>query len=99
MSENITKNKRSYTQEFIDEAVSLALSSPSVTEVAKSLGIPDSTLHTWLKAKGALKKSSKNKDYADLFDENRKLHRELAKLRQEKEILKKAAAYFAQEQS
>jgi transposase-like protein len=35
---------------------------------------------------------------ATLVEENRKLHKELAIAREEKEILKKAAAYFAQHQ-
>jgi transposase-like protein len=39
---------KSYTTEFKQEAVQLALNSPNVAEVARSLGIPEGTLHTWL---------------------------------------------------
>jgi len=97
MTESTNQKNRTYTEEFISEAIKLALSSPSVSGVAKSLGVPDSTMHTWMKSRGKSKKSFKKKNYDDLYQENRKLNKELAKLKQEKEILKKAAAYFAQD--
>ena len=97
MTETTTRKNRSYTEEFIEEAIKLALSSPSISGTAKSLGIPEGTLHTWLQSRGKSKKSNKKKNYDDLYQENRKLNKELAKLKQEKEILKKAAAYFAQD--
>jgi transposase len=60
-------------------------------------------LGTWihaLKHKGELSKSnaSEAKDMASLIEENRKLHKDLAIAREEREILKKAATYFAQHQ-
>jgi transposase len=68
------------------------------------LGIPEATLHTWVKTKSANNKKNINNinskfEFNNLLEENRKLHKELARLKQEKEILKKAAAYFAQELS
>jgi transposase len=48
---------RKYTKEFKQEAVNLALKSPSVVNTAQELGIPSATLHTWLhdlKNKGSL---------------------------------------------
>ena len=97
------KSVRKYTQEFKQEAVSLALKSPSIVNTAKALGIPSATLHTWinvLKGKGTLAAVDTNssKDMATLVEENRRLHKELAIAKEEKEILKKAAAYFAQHQ-
>lgn len=97
------KSVRKYTKEFKQEAVSLALKSPSIVNTAKELGIPVGTLHTWIHA---LKKQGKittvdansGKDMATLIEENRRLHKELAIAKEEKEILKKAAAYFAQHQ-
>lgn len=99
----MTRSRNKYTNEFKQEAVSLALKSPSVTDTAKALGITASTLHTWI---SALKKKGKlatvdaagSKDMASLIEENRRLHKELLIAREEKEILKKAAAYFAQHQ-
>ena len=94
---------RRYTKEFKQEAVNLALKSPSVVNTAKELGVPPATLHTWInahKGKGSLTKVDENsgKDMASLVEENRRLHKELAIAKEEKEILKKAAAYFAQHQ-
>ena len=48
----MTWSNRDYTDEFKNEAVKLAINSPSVTSIANDLGIPGATLHTWvLKAK------------------------------------------------
>ena len=97
------KSVRKYTEEFKQEAVSLALKSSSIVHTAKELGIPVGTLHTWihgLKKQGKITTVDTNsgKDMATLIEENRRLHKELAIAREEKEILKKAAAYFAQHQ-
>jgi transposase len=94
---------RKYTKEFKEEAVNLALKSPSIGGTAKELGIPAATLHTWiheLKKKGKLAtiESKSGKDMATLIEENRRLHKELTIAKEEKEILKKAATYFAQHQ-
>jgi transposase-like protein len=51
----MSKSNRSYTNEFIREAIKLALDSPSITNTAKNLGIPIGTLHTWIRS---AKKSS-----------------------------------------
>ncbi len=54
---------RRYTKEFKQEAVNLALKSPSIVSTAKGLGIPTATLHTWvheLKKKGGLAPASTN---------------------------------------
>ena len=94
---------RNYTKEFKQEAIKLALSSPSIIHTAKALGIPSATLHTWvneLKKAGYLDKvtSSDAKDMATLIEEIRRLQKELSIVKEEKEILKKAATYFAAHQ-
>ena len=94
---------KQYTKEFRQEAIQLALKSGSVINTATSLGVPGATLHTWinnLKKKGKLCKvdAESGKDMSALVDENRRLHKALAIALEEKEILKKAAAYFAQHQ-
>ena len=99
----MTRSVRKYTKEFKQEAVNLALKSPSIVDTAKELGIPPATLHTWihgLKKAGDIAKVDTNnvKDMATLIEENRRLHKELSITKEEKEILKKAAAYFAQHQ-
>jgi transposase len=99
----MTRLARKYTKEFKQEAVSLALKSPSIANTATELGIPVATLHTWIQAckkKGNLAavNASSSKDMAALIEENRRLHKELTIAKEEREILKKAAAYFAQYQ-
>ncbi len=96
---------RKYTKEFKQESVNLALKSPSIAKTATELGIPVATLHTWIyhlknKAEPSLVKGEPNngQSIAALIEENRRLHKELAITREEREILKKAAAYFAQHQ-
>ena len=85
-----------YPDEFRREAVELFRSSDrSRAEVAKSLGISDGSLATWVKQAerdelpGALD--------ADERAELARLRRENKVLREEREILKKAAAFFATE--
>lgn len=99
MKRKLTK----YTQEYKTEAVQLALKSPSVTTTAKELGIPTATLHTWIKtlkttAKPCTVGTQGAKDMALLIEENRRLHKENSILKEEKDILKKAATYFAAHQ-
>lgn len=97
----MTKSVRKYTKEFKQEAVNLAFKLPSISKAAEELGVPIPTLHTWIKQfKVTPTEGSQNKtpDTAALIEENRRLHKELAIAKEEKEILKKAAAYFAQNQ-
>ena len=99
----MTKSVRKYTKEFKQEAINLALKSPSIERTAKELGIPVGTLYTLvqiLKKQGELAAVDVNssKDMATLIEENRRLHKELSIAKEKEEILKKAAAYFAQHQ-
>lgn len=102
----MSRSVKNYTKEFRQEAVQLALKSPTVHQAANSLGIPPGTLYAWVeqakKSNFASKKNIKEidarVDVAKLIEENRRLHKELLIAKEEKEILKKAAAYFAQHQ-
>jgi transposase-like protein len=76
---------RSYTEEFKQEAVKLALNSPTISDAAKGLGMPVGTLHTWLqyaKANGACidTVNNKTKTAAELLEENKKLKKQLSLL-------------------
>src|SRR3990167_8181931 len=96
------KQVRKYTKEFKQEAVNLALKSPSITHTAKELGIPMPTLHTWTQQLTGKANLAEGKyiepNITALVEENRRLQKENAILKEEKEILKKAATYFAQHQ-
>lgn len=93
------KGKKRYTQEFKQEAVNLAIKSPSISQTAQELGISIPTLHNWIKSLKQIPTNSKAvSDVSSLLEENRRLHKELLRAQEERDILKKAAAYFAQNQ-
>lgn len=98
----MSEKRRKYTEEFIKDAVNLALKSHSLAATARELGIPVGTLNNWIEklkqSSPSKSKSESTQDITTLIEENRRLHKELAVAREEKEILKKAAAYFAQHQ-
>lgn len=98
MSEKLPR--RTFDREFKISAVKLVLESgKSVKSIAAELGISDNTLFNWKKkyledaqnafpGKGHLKPEQ---------EELRKKDREIARLKMERDILKKAIAYFAKE--
>lgn len=93
------KDKRTYKQypkEFKEEAVALVNEQGySVPEAAKSLGIAPNMLYKW---KEKIEAEREGKVLAeDERTELNRLRREVKALRMEKEILKKASAFFAKE--
>lgn len=89
-----------YPEEFRREALELVRTSDrSIAEVARSLGITDSTLHNWLKAERDAKRRAEDPNALSESerDELARLRRENIELRTDREILRKAAAYFARE--
>jgi transposase len=84
-----------YPEEFRREAVELYRSSDrSRAEVAKSLGISDGSLAAWVKRARTEAESGLD---GDERAELERLRRENRELRMDREILRKAAAYFARE--
>jgi transposase len=84
------------TPEFRREAVRLALTSGRTRkEVAEDLGVGLSSLTRWIGQYRGEETPPDIKD--DLQAELRRLRRENALLKQERDILKKAAAFFAKE--
>ena len=92
---------RKYTVEFREAAVRQVIDGGrSVPQVARSLEMSDKTLANWvLKARKGqpLLKRSPAQPVNDLQAELTRLRQENARLKLEKEILRKAAAYFAKE--
>lgn len=93
--------KQVYTEAFKREAVKLVLNqSLSPTVAAEQLSIPKGTLRSWVdKARegGLEAMGSQGQPVSDVVAENSRLKRELAEARMERDILKKAAAFFAKE--
>jgi transposase len=88
-----------YAEEFREEAVRLVLERKScLTEVARDLGVNTWTLRGWVKRHKDKTRGNAPPREETLEEENRRLRRELSILKQERDILKKAAAYFAREQ-
>ena len=84
---------RPYPKEFREDAVRLAQESDkTVTEVARDLGVEPGTLFNWIQ---------RSKAPSPLDDSERaelvRLRRRVKTLETEREILKKAAAFFARE--
>ncbi|PHZ85454.1 hypothetical protein CRD36_06675 [Paremcibacter congregatus] len=86
-----------YTSEFRENAIKLALESDQpVSQTANNLGINHNTLHTWISKYGPPSESQSSlKEHH--FDEIKRLKKQLVQVTQERDLLKKAAAYFAKE--
>jgi transposase len=98
MSDKQVRGK--YTQEYKLEAVRQVKAGQSVAVTARVLGIPKASLSNWvrLSAKGVLSVAG-DKPVAVTAEqmELARLRAEVARLRMERDIAKKAAAYFAQD--
>jgi transposase len=98
----MTKKRKRYTAEFKIEALRLVRESGKpVMQIARELGIQADLLHSWKR------QAEKAAEVKDAFPgngaktgeeaENERLRRELERVTQERDFLKKAAAYFAQQ--
>ena len=94
--------RRKFTREFKESAVRLVQQQGyTVTQAALSLGVDPTSLRDWLgKFGGGLPGQGAGAAGGDgaLRAENQRLRQENARLLMEREILKKAAAFFAREQ-
>lgn len=90
------RSYKQYPQEFKEEAVALVKEQGySVPEAAKSLGIASNILYRW---KDKVEQKKEGEYLAeDERSELQRLRKENKQLRMEKEILKKASAFFAKE--
>jgi transposase len=90
------RTHKQYPKEFKEEAVSLVLEQGySVPEAAKSLGIASNMLYRW---KEQMEQQQEGKVLVEgEREELKRLRKEVKELRMEKEILKKASAFFAKE--
>ena len=96
----MTKRKRKkYTQEFKEEAVKLVTEQGyQVGEAARNLGVHPNMLSRWKsEILGDDEGSSDVGSLNDVHAELQRLRKENKRLKMEREILKKAAAFFAKE--
>lgn len=90
--------RKTYNAEFKRSAIALVTEQNYKPEqAAKSLGINPATLKFWLRKYRVSGKIIDPVEEADLRKRNAELEREVTRLRMERDILKKAAAFFARE--
>ncbi len=89
-------SRRTYTREFKISAVRLVHHEGyTVNEAADSLGVDPQNIRNWIKEVGDEVGRAPSDEPARLREELRKLRQENKRLQMEREILKKAAAFFA----
>jgi transposase len=89
-------NRNKYDEEFKKNAVKLSYASnKTVKEIAEDLGVHGSMLYRWRRKYTVQGEKTR---WATLEEECRALQLENAELRMERDMLKKAAAYFAKNQ-
>ena len=97
------KSRRKHSLEFKLEAVKQVVEhGRSISEVADGLGVNRNLLTRWKSqyaSEGVVSAVPADEKRSELEDENRRLRRELSIARQERDILKKATAYFANDKN
>ena len=95
MSQPRTKK---YPAEFKERAVKLAVESDqSIAQTARDLGVKENTLHTWIGKYHRVERQEPQVNDTHLYEELKHLRKDNARLKEERDSLKKAAAYFAQQ--
>jgi transposase len=98
MSEKHKTNKKEkpYPSEFKESAVKLATGSKNpIAQTARELGVNVHTLYSWIEKYSSPEAAMRKDDHH--FDEIKRLKKELSRVTEERDLLKKAAAYFARE--
>jgi transposase len=89
---------RKYPAEFKERAVKLAVESDQpIAQTARDLGVNENTLHTWIGKYHRAEHQEKVVNDEHLYEELKRLRKDNARLKEERDILKKAAASFAQQ--
>ena len=93
----VPKTRPAYPDEFRREAVQMLRAGRTPRELAQSLGVSEQTLRNWRRQD---QRDRHERDDGLTTDEREELHRlrrENARLKQERHLLKRAAAFFAAE--
>lgn len=91
------KTRPPYPVQFRREAVELVRSGRGVRDVAESLGVSQQTLRNWVKQEAVDRHERDDGLTPDEREELRELRRKLRRVEQERDILKRATAFFARE--
>jgi transposase len=97
MASTVPKTRPAYPPEFRREAVQMLRSGRTPRELAQSLGVSEQTLRNWRRQDQADRHERDDVVTSDEREELRRLRRENARLKQERDLLKRAAAFFAAE--
>jgi transposase len=96
--EVFVSSSQRYTPEFKDEAVRQVIERGyTVKEVADRLGVSGYSLYKWVKAVRPNPDETRANELLEAKRENLRLRADLRRVEEERDILKKAAAYFARE--
>ena len=88
--------RRTYTEEFRIEAVKqVTKNGYEITDTAHRLGVHPDSLRAWIKRLESPEAVAKNKATESFNAEIKRLQKELKRVKEERDILKKAAVYFA----
>ena len=92
-----SRKYKQYPAEFRESSARLALETDQpISQTARELGVTSKRLYYWINAySGSDERPSSVKEPAS--EEIKRLKKELSKVKMERDILKKAAAYFARE--
>jgi transposase len=96
------KKRKKHAEEFKREAVRLleGRGERTVADVAAGLGVAENLLHVWKKKYGsAAEQVRRDRGGETPEDELKRLRREVAQLKQERDVLKKSIAVFARDRS
>ena len=97
MVSNVPKTRPAYPPEFRREAVQMLRAGRTPRELAASLGVSEQTLRNWRRQAEADRRERIDAPTSAELEELRSLRRENARLKQERDLLKRAAAFFAAE--
>ena len=91
------KTRPAYPEQFRREAIELLRAGRTPRELAESLGVSQQTLRNWRRQDQLDRHERDDGLTTDEREELRRLRRENARLAQERDLLKRAAAFFAKE--